>query len=95
MALICNNVIYKKHALERMISRNIDFDDVEKAIVFGEIIREYPEDKPFKSCLILAMIDEKALHIVVSQDNEGNCIVITVYWPDKEIWDVDLKTKKK
>jgi len=77
-----------------MLSRNIDFDEVEKSIISGEIIREYPEDKPFQSNLILAYIAEKALHIVVSQDNEGNCIVITVYEPDKEIWNIDLRTKK-
>jgi len=77
------------------LSRNIDFDEVEKSIISGEIIREYPEDNPFKSNLVLAFINERALHIVVSQDNEGNCYVITVYEPDSEIWSKDLKTKKK
>ncbi len=78
-----------------MLSRNKDSDEVEKSIISGEIIKESPEDNPFKSSLILAFINERALHIVVSQDNEGNCIIITVYEPDKEIWNKDLKTKKK
>jgi hypothetical protein len=91
----CKGYIYKKHALERMISRNISFEEVEKAINEGEIIKDYPDDKPFKSCLILAIVNKKPLHIVVSQDNEGNCFVISTYEPDKEIWYKDFKTKKK
>jgi len=90
----CNSFIYKKHALERMLSRNISFDEVEKVILIAEIIKEYPEDKPFESKLLLGFIDSKALHIVVSRDGEGNCIIITVYEPDIDIWNYDLKTKK-
>jgi len=94
MSLKCKEFIYKKHALERMLNRNINFEEVEKAIITGEIIREYPEDKPFSSYLILAVIFEKILHIVVSQDSEGNCIIISAYEPDREIWNSDYKTKK-
>jgi hypothetical protein len=95
MALKCKEFIYKKHALERMLSRNIDFDEIESAIIDGEIIKEYPEDKPFQSYLILAYVNGKALHVVTSKDNDGNCVIISAYEPDEEIWNKDLKTKKK
>ena len=94
MAFNCNEFIYWKHALERMLNRGISFDEVEKALINGEIIKEYPDDKPFESFLVLAIVDNKALHIVVSQDDEANCIVITAYEPDLNIWNSDLKTKR-
>ena len=41
------------HAKRRFYERNITLDDIEKAISSGMIIKEYPYDKPFPSCLIL------------------------------------------
>jgi len=95
MPINCKGYIYKKHALERMLSRNINFEEVENSLFIGEIIKEYPEDKPFQSYLVLAIVKGKILHVVVSQDNENNCIIISVYEPDIDIWNTDFKTKKK
>jgi hypothetical protein len=78
-----------------MISRNISFEEVEKAICEGEIIKDYPEDKPFHSFLVLAVVNQKSLHIVVSQDEDGICFVISAYEPDRNIWESDLKHKKQ
>ena len=94
MAHKCKDFIYRKHALERILSRNIDPDDVETTVKNGEIINVYPDDKPFKSFLVLGFIKNKPIHVVVSQDNEGNCIVITTYIPDLKIWKEDYKNKK-
>lgn len=95
MAHKCNDFIYRKHALERILSRNIDPEDIENTIKNGEIINEYPEDKPFKSFLVLGFISNTPLHVVISQDLEGNCIIITSYIPDNKIWENNFKTKKK
>jgi len=90
----CKQLIYRKHALERMLKRNVEFEEVELAILNGEIIKEYPDDKPFGSYLVLAILQNKNLHVVVSQDEENNCYVISVYEPDINLWNNDLKTKK-
>jgi hypothetical protein len=95
MVLKCNDYIYRKHALERLLSRKIDPADVEETIRTGEIIKEYPDDKPFKSFLILGFINKKPIHVVLSQDLVGNCIIITTYFADNKIWNSDFKTKKK
>ena len=95
MPLKCNDFIYRKHALERILSRSINPDDVEVTITTGEIINEYPDDKPFRSFLVLGFIGNKPMHVVISQDIEGNCIIITTYIPDIKIWNADYKTKKK
>jgi len=93
--LKCKNFIYRKHALERILSRNINPVDIETAIKSGEIINEYPNDKPFKSYLVLGFINRNPIHVVISRDLDGNCIVITTYMPDKKIWNKDFKTKNK
>jgi hypothetical protein len=95
MVFNCKDFIYRKHALERLLSRNISPDDVEATIKTGEIINEYPDDDPFKSWLVLGFIGKRPIHVVLSQDIEGNCIIITTYVPDNKIWNVGFKTKKR
>ena len=59
-----------------------------------EIIKQYEDDKPFSSCLILGMsIGNKFIHVVVSTDNDF-IYLITAYIPNKEQWEDDLKTRK-
>jgi hypothetical protein len=41
------------------------------------------------------MVDSKPIHVVVSQDQEGRCFVITTYEPDTDIWEIDFKRKRK
>jgi hypothetical protein len=43
---------FSDHAVKRMIKREIERYEVEDAIIKGEIIEEYPDDKYSPSCLI-------------------------------------------
>ena len=95
MVFKCSDFVYRKHALEWLLSRNINPADIEEIVKNGEIINEYPEDKPFISYLVLGFINKKPIHVVISQDIEGNCIIITTYIPDNKIWNIDFKTKIK
>jgi hypothetical protein len=54
----------------------------------------YPEDKPHPSYLMLGYSAGRALHLVISADNKGNCFIITAYEPDKKIWDENFENKK-
>lgn len=48
-------------------------DDIISAISSGEIIKEYLDDKPLPSCLILGKaVSGKTVHVVVSKDIEFN-----------------------
>ncbi|CAN5126692.1 hypothetical protein BH09BAC1_BH09BAC1_28580 [soil metagenome] len=40
------------------------------------------------------MIGSIPVHVVMSKNEIGECIIITVYVPDIEIWEADFKTKK-
>ncbi|MBQ0155972.1 MAG: DUF4258 domain-containing protein [Bacteroidales bacterium] len=89
-----DNFVVTRHALERLLSRNISILDVQKVIAEGEIIKQYEEDKPYPSCLILGLsIDDKILHVVVSH-NEESIFLITAYYPDLSIWNDNFKVKK-
>jgi hypothetical protein len=78
-----------------MFSRGISVDEVEECIKMGNKIKEYLEDKPYPSFLILYFMNEKPIHIVVSQDiSSGICYIITAYLPDQMLWDSDFKNKR-
>ncbi len=79
-----------------MVSRNISDVDVRTVIQNGEVIKEYPDDKPYPSKLLFAMVGYRPIHLVIGKIQEtGECIVITVYIAGEDIWEPDFKTKKK
>jgi len=91
----CNKIKFSRHAITQVFTRYITKDDVVKVIKKGEIISEYPDDKPYPSKLLLGYIDNEPLHIVVGIDESDiTCIVITAYQPDLKIWKSDFKTRK-
>ena len=78
------NIAVTEHARIRLI----------ETILNGEIIKQYEDDKPFPSCLILGIsINNRYLHIVVSMDNSF-IHLITAYYPNLEQWEPDYKTRK-
>ena len=83
-----------KHAGSRLIERDISVDDIKSAIKTGEIIKQYEDDKPFPSCLILGTATNKTqIHVVVSSSTDS-LYIITVYQPDTDEWHENLKTRK-
>ncbi len=88
-------VIYRRHALQRMIERSIPRAAVLAALAGGEVIREYPEDHPFASRLLLAWHDGEPLHVVAARDVAAAVeYVITVYRPDPAEWTADFRRKQ-
>jgi Domain of unknown function (DUF4258) len=83
------------YLITQMFKRNISVDDVKLVIEAGETIAEYQSDKPYPSCLMLAYINSRPIHIVVGRDEEKDrCIVITAYEPDPNIWQPGFKSKR-
>jgi len=46
-------IIWKRHALERMLERGLTRSMVLEAILTGELIEDYTEDRPFPTGLFL------------------------------------------
>ena len=92
---ILDRIAVTKHARIRLEERGIHMDDIIVAIGNGEIIKEYAEDKPLPSCLILGISAEgKPLHLVISKDEEF-IYLITAYFPTSKQWEDDFKTRKE
>lgn len=86
-----NSVFYSQHAKLEMrkeeFGRIVD-GEVYEAVLTGEIIEEYPEDRPYPSVLIYGKTKaDRPIHIVCSLDEEESlAIVVTVYEPDPDRW---------
>ena len=89
----CTEFEYSNHCLQKVMERDISIDAIEKVIKNGEIIKDYPDDKPYPSVLLLGFVNKKPLHVVTAYFRK-KCIVITAYYPDSKIWKSDFKTKK-
>lgn len=84
-----------KHAKERLVERGIKVDDVIHCINTGEIIKQYEDDRPLPSCLILGRdISGKYMHMVMSKDKEY-IYLITAYYPNNTQWEADFRTRKE
>ncbi|MCM1121525.1 MAG: DUF4258 domain-containing protein [Eubacterium sp.] len=85
---------WSTHCLERMQERDISINDIDKCIMSGEIIEDYPDDFPHPSCLIFGYtINHKVLHTVVGSDGEF-VYIITAYYPNPKKFMEDLKTRR-
>ena len=89
-----DTVIMTAHVIRRCKERNIDSGSIINVIMHGEIIKQYEDDKPFPSCLLLGMsVNGKYLHVVVASD-AINLHIITAYYPNPDEWESDFKTRK-
>lgn len=87
-------IVYQRHAVERMAQRGVSEEDVEQVLLTGKTIQVYPDDTPFPSELILGWRGIRPLHIVVATDmTKRRKIIVTVYEPHPGQWDADLKRK--
>ena len=86
---------WTNHIFSRIVQRGISLKDVTDALMSGEIIEHYPDDYPYPSCLVLGYAKNIVpLHIVCGSD--GNELwLITAYYPDINIWEPDMKTRKE
>ena len=82
------------HAHKERCNEEIAIADIEKAVLQGEIIEHYPEDKRGASCLISGYSNKRAIHIVCTLLPDQWMRIITVYLPDKHKW-VNPKQRRR
>ncbi len=84
---------FSDHAIKRMIKRSIDRGEIEQALLNGEIIEEYPDDKYSPSCLICGQTESKRiLHTQISLPPK--VVIVTAYEPDPGEW-INSKIRRK
>jgi len=86
------NYRFSDHAVKRMIRRSIDRIEVEEAILIGEIIEEYPDDKYSPSCLIYG-VSKAGRHLHVQLSLPPAVTIITAYGPDGSEW-IDYRVRR-
>jgi Domain of unknown function (DUF4258) len=89
-------LVYRVHAIRRMLERQISQGEVRRVIETGEVIAGYPEDRPYPSRLILGWSAGKPRHVLVA-DNAADeeTIVVTVYEPDPGLWDRTFRRRRR
>ena len=93
-ALEKDNIQWSGHILTRMQQRGIKIKDIINCLSDGEIIEYYEDDYPYPSCLVLGKSDDKSLHIVCALEKD-NVWMITSYYPSKDEWLDDLRTRRR
>jgi len=91
-----NNFEWRKHTLVRLAERNISQDVVLEVILEGEVIENYPKDRPFSSCLLFKVVKGKPFHVVVSLDEQNQKgYIITTYEPTLDKFESDFKKRRR
>ncbi len=89
-----DKIFVTEHASERFRQRGIRISDIRRAVNFGEIIEQYPEDYPYPSCLVCGKNkSDKIIHAVLSDEGTSSRI-ITAYFPDADKWSENFKMRR-
>jgi len=90
----CKHLNFTGHAIQQMFQRKVTKDDVRKVLNDGEVISDYPDDKPYPSMLLLGFVRKRPVHIVLAYDtiNEAG-YVVTAYVPDAKLWTENFKRR--
>ena len=92
----CATIYYSRHAFERMFDRAIAPEVVRQIVAQGEVIADYPDDRPFPSALILGFDRTRPIHVVAARNAATDqCHVVTVYLPNPALWDETFKRRIK
>ncbi|MDO9167768.1 MAG: DUF4258 domain-containing protein [Methylobacter sp.] len=103
-------LIYRKHAIVRMFERGISDDDctdaggrathgavaedIREILTTGDIIASYPDDRPYPSQLLLGWIDNKPMHVLTAETDNGEIIIITAYHPEPTLWEDNFTRRR-
>lgn len=87
--------LVRLHARERMLEREITFQEVRETLKNSKIIEEYSDDRPFPSFLALGFTpNNRPLHTIWALKNDCLVYLISVYEPDPDKW-INYKERKK
>jgi hypothetical protein len=89
-------LLFLPHAIRQMSrpERMITPQEVERVVMTGELVEDYPQDSRGHSCLLLGLGDgDRAIHVVCSP-KEDYLAVITAYLPDTTQWSPDYRRRR-
>lgn len=91
-----NRLIFRVHAIQRMFQWQIDIEDVRHVLATGEVIEDYPDNRPYPSRLVLGWLASRPIHIVAAEITDSrDTIIITVYEPDPAHWESGFRRRRR
>ncbi|MBR0030859.1 MAG: DUF4258 domain-containing protein [Treponema sp.] len=89
------NYFFSGHVFRRMAERRFSPDEIKSVIENGLVIKEYPDDTPYPSRLILGYSGNRPVHVVSAYNSTDDTeYVITVYEPDALRWTSDFTERR-
>ncbi|MDI6655387.1 MAG: DUF4258 domain-containing protein [Candidatus Hydrothermarchaeota archaeon] len=88
------NIRTSDHARRMALLRGINLEELAKCMIEFEVIEEYPDDPRGYSCLLLVKVENKVIHVVCAPKGDV-LLVISIYEPDVEEWEPNMKTRKR
>ena len=76
------------HADEEAQADRLSLEEILSSVLHGEVIENYPDDRPYPSCLVYGdAFSEQPVHSVWAYNHATRwAALITVYRPDPERW---------
>ncbi len=92
-----NQIRITAHAYKEAKADNLSFDEIFFSVLQGEIIEEYPKDRPFPSCLICgkSFVGEPIHTVWAYNEENGWAVLVTVYRPDPKRWIEGKKRRER
>jgi len=86
---------FSAHAEDERQADKIPIEEVEYALLNGEILEDYPNDPRGPSCLVLGYAYQGyPIHVVCGRTPREDLRVITVYLPSLPKW-LDERTRRR
>ena len=85
-AIQADRVRITEHADEEAHADRVSIEQVLNGVAGGEIIEQYPDDKPYPSCLIYSESDGPVHSVWAYNEVNSWAVLITVYRPDPQRW---------
>ena len=94
-AIRAKQVRVSEHAKDEAKEDSLLLSEIFFSVHNGEIIEDYPKDKPYPSCLVYGSTEDgRPVHTVWAYNSDKKkAILITVYEPDSERW-IDQKVRR-
>ncbi|MCF7810322.1 DUF4258 domain-containing protein [bacterium] len=84
-----------RHAETRRLKRRVPLDVIHRIVSDFDVIEKYTDSYPLPAMLLFGLWDNTPLHIVAGFDIECEIVyIITVYIPDLEHFESDLRTRR-
>ena len=89
-------LLFRIHAIERMLEHEITEIDVRDVLHSGEVIEEVRGQESQMKRLYLHHVDSRPIHVVAIDDEQVNCtVVITAYEPSLTRWEQGFRKRKR